>query len=166
MQDARDIQATIDFLSREPFIDANRIVLVGQSGGGLASLAHGSLGNPNVKGIINFAGGLRRTSVAKWELDMAQAFGVYGKTTKAPSLWFYTANDSFFSPSTAKDAYEAYRKNGGQARLVALPPFKRDGHGLFGDFEGKAIWAPEVDKFLAQIGFAAADGNKNTASQP
>ena len=110
LQDAQDIQATIDFLSREPYIDGKRIVLVGQSGGGLASLAYGSLGNPNVKGIINFAGGLRRTSVAMWELDMAQAFGMYAKTTKVPSLWFYTENDSYFPPSTAKGAHEAYTK--------------------------------------------------------
>ena len=110
LEDARDIQATINFLSREPSIDGKRIVLVGQSGGGLASLAHGSLGNPNVKGIINFAGGLKRTSVATWEFDMAQAFGMYAKTTKAPSLWFYTENDSYFSPTTARGAHEAYTK--------------------------------------------------------
>ena len=160
LEDARDIQAAIDFLSGEPSIDGKRIVLVGQSGGGLASLAYGSLGNSNVKGIINFAGGLKRSGVAMWEYDMAQAFGMYAKTTKAPSLWFYTANDSFFSPSTAKSAHEAYAQNGGQARLLALPPFKKDGHGLFADIDGRAIWVGEVDKFLAQIGFAIGAGEK------
>jgi dienelactone hydrolase len=158
--DAQDIQATIDFMSREPSIDGKRIVLVGQSGGGLASLAHGSFGNPDVRGIINFAGGLRRTGVAAWELDMAQAFGMYAKTTKAPSLWFYTENDSYFSPTTARGAYEAYKQSGGQARYLALPPFKKDGHGLFGDGEGRTIWVGEVDKFLSQIGFATKAGEK------
>ncbi len=87
---------------------------------------------------------------------------------KAPSLWFYTANDSFFSPTTVRDAHEAYRKNGGQARLVALPPFKRDGHRLSGDFEGRTIWVKEVDTFLLQIGFAAATGGSasDAPSQP
>ncbi len=165
LQDARDIQAAIDHLGREPFIDARRIVLVGQSGGGLASLAAGSLGNPHVKGIINFAGGLRRTSVAMWEQDMAQAFGIYAKTTRAPSLWFYTANDSYFSPATVSQTYETYRQNGGQARLVALPAFKRDGHGLFADFEGRALWVKEMEQFLTQIGFTAPAGSGG-ASQP
>ncbi len=160
LQDAQDIQATIDSLSKEPYIDGKHIVLVGQSGGGLASLAYGSLGNPNVKGIINFAGGLKRTGVAMWGLDMAQAFGMYAKTTKAPSLWFYTANDSYFSPTTAKDAYEAYKQNGGHATFLALPPFKKDGHGLFADFDGRAIWVGEVDKFLSQIGLATGAGEK------
>jgi len=152
LEDAKDIQATIDFMSKEPYVDGKRIVLVGQSGGGLASLAYGSLGNQDVKGIINFAGGLKRTGVAMWELDMAESFGNYAKTTIAPSLWFYTENDSYFSPATARGAYEQYQKSGGQARLLALPPFKKDGHGLFSDFSGRSIWVGEVDKFMVEIG--------------
>jgi len=152
LEDAKDIQATIDFMSKEPYVDGKRIVLVGQSGGGLASLAYGSLGNPDVKGIVNFAGGLR-TNRAMWEMDMAQAFGNYARTTKIPSLWFYTENDSYFSPSTARAAYDQYQAAGGRARLLALPPFKRDGHSLFHDFSGRSIWVGEVDKFLSQIGF-------------
>jgi dienelactone hydrolase len=157
LEDARDIQATIDYMSKEPYVGGKRIVLVGQSGGGLASLAYGSFGNPNVKGIVNFAGGLR-TSRAMWEMKMADAFGNYAKTTATPSLWFYTENDSFFSPTTARAAYEQYRASGGQARFLALPPFKRDGHGLFADFEGRSIWVGEVDKFLSQIGFEIKAG--------
>jgi len=160
MEDAKDIQSTIDFMSRESYVDGKNIVLVGQSGGGLASLAYGSMANPDVKGIINFAGGLRN-SRAMWEFDMASAFGIYSKTTKIPSLWFYTENDSFFSPTTAGMAYEQYRKNGGQARLIALPSFKKDGHSLFSDFEGRSIWVGEVEKFLSQIGFVLAAEEKN-----
>lgn len=155
LEDAKDIQATIDFMRRESYVDGKNIVLVGQSGGGLASLAYGSLGDPDVKGIINFAGGLR-TNRSMWEIDMAQAFGIYARTTKIPSLWFYTENDSYFSPATAGGAYEQYRRSGGQARLVALPPFKRDGHSLFYDVDGRPLWVGEVEKFLLQIGFASA----------
>lgn len=157
LEDAKDIQATIDFMSKEPYVDGKRIVLIGQSGGGLASMAYGSLLNPDVKGIINFAGGLRFSGRAMWESDMASAFGIYAKTTQVPSLWFYTENDSYFSPTTAGRAYEQYQKNGGQARIIALPPFKKDGHRLFSDFEGRSIWVGEVEKFLSQIGFVLAE---------
>jgi dienelactone hydrolase len=159
LEDAKDIRSTIDFLRREPYVDGKNIILVGQSGGGLASLAYGSLADPDVKGIINFAGGLR-VKKDMWEYDMASAFAIYAKTTQTPSLWFYTENDSYFSPTTAGRAYEEYRKNGGQARLIALPPFKKDGHGLFADFEGRAIWVGEVEKFLSQIGFVPSAGKK------
>jgi dienelactone hydrolase len=146
-------------MRRESYVDGNNIVLVGQSGGGLASLAYGSMANPDVKGIINFAGGLR-VNREMWEFDMASTFGIYAKTTQIPSLWFYTENDSYFSPTTARSAYEQYRRNGGQARLIALPPFKKDGHGLFADYEGRSIWVKEVDKFLSQIGFVAMTEEK------
>jgi len=112
------------------------------------------------QGIINFAGGLR-TSKVMWEIDMAQAFGIYAKTTRIPSLWFYTGNDSYFSPTTAGSAYEQYRNSGGQARLIALPPFKKDGHGLFSDFEGRSLWVGDVEKFLSQIGFVSAVETKD-----
>jgi dienelactone hydrolase len=127
----------------------------------MASLAYGSLGNPDVKGIINFAGGLRIAGRPMWEIDMAQAFGIYAKTTKTPSLWFYTENDSYFSPTTVAGAYRQYQESGGQARLVALPPFKRDGHGLFADFEGRALWVGAVEKFLSQIGVSSIAETKN-----
>ena len=159
IEDAKDIQSTIDFMRREPYVDGKNIVLVGQSGGGLASLAYGSMANPDVKGIINFAGGLRNNR-AMWEIDMAQAFGIYAKTTRIPSLWFYTENDSFFSPTTAGSAYEQYRKSGGQARLITLPPYKKDGHSLFSDFEGRSLWVGEVERFLSQIGFVSAAEEK------
>ncbi|MHB8910331.1 MAG: alpha/beta hydrolase family protein [Syntrophales bacterium] len=157
LEDAKDIQSTIDFMRREPYIDGKRVLLVGQSGGGLASLAYGSLADPDVKGIINFAGGLKMPGRDIWQYDMASAFGIYAKTTRIPSLWFYTGNDSYFPPTTAGLAYQEYRKNGGQARLIALPPFKRDGHTLFADFEGRAFWVGEVEKFLSEIGFAPAE---------
>ena len=155
LEDAKDIRSTIDFMRKEPYVDGKRIVLIGQSGGGLASLAYGSLADPDVKGIINFAGGLK-VKKDMWELDMASAFGFYAKTTRIPSLWFYTENDSYFSPTTAGSAYEQYRQNGGQARLIALPPFKKDGHGLFADVEGRSLWVGDVEKFLAENGFVSA----------
>jgi hypothetical protein len=88
---------------------------------------------------------------------MASAFAIYAKTTRIPSLWFYTENDSYFSPTVAGRAYDEYRKGGGQARLIALPAFKRDGHGLFADFEGRALWVGEVERFLSEIGFAPTE---------
>ncbi|HVN97880.1 MAG TPA: alpha/beta hydrolase [Syntrophorhabdaceae bacterium] len=153
LEDAKDIKATVDFMSRQPAVDPKRIVLVGQSGGGLASLAYGSLADPNVKGIINFAGGLKVTSRTRWDIEMADAFGNFARTTKVPSLWFYTENDSYFPPDVARRAYEAYQKNGGQAKLIPLAAFRKDGHLLFHSAEGNQIWREEVLKFLAQIGF-------------
>ena len=84
---------------------------------------------------------------------MAEAFGNYARTTKVSLIWFYTENDTFFSPDVARRAYDAYRKNGGRAKLFALPAFQKDGHALFHSADGIRIWREEVLKFLEQIGF-------------
>jgi dienelactone hydrolase len=152
LEDAKDIKATIDFMSRQPCVDGKQIVLVGLSGGGLASLAYGSLADPNIKGIVNFAGGLKLSSTRlDWPNEMAKAFGNYAKTTKVSSIWFYAENDRSFPPDVVRRAYEAYQKNGGKAKLFALPAFKKDGHTLFHDAEGNQMWREEVLKFLEQI---------------
>ena len=149
LEDAKEIQATIDFMSQQPYVDEKQMVLVGQSGGGLASLAYGSLGKANPKGIINFAGGLKKSRMPRWPFMMAEAFASYAKTTRVPSVWFYAANDSFFLPDVARMAYEAYQKEHGQAKLFALPAFKKDGHYLFSDPSGIEIWRGEALSFTA-----------------
>jgi len=156
LENAKEIEAVIEFMGKQPYIDTGRMLLVGQSAGGLTSLAYGSLGRPAIKGIINFAGGLRLNNVARWEQAMAGAFGKYAQTTKAPSIWFYAENDSYFSPGCVRTAYDEYSKNGGQATLYVLPAFKKDGHHLFSDPSGIPIWRQKVLKFLQDTGLRSA----------
>jgi len=150
--DADDLRAALDYLVKLPQVDRSRVVVGGQSGGGLATLAFGFQPNIEVRGLLNFAGGLRSTNDS-WRSLMVQAFGQYGARTKAPSLWFYAANDSFFDHEQAQRAYDAYRSSGGdRAQLVKVDAFKNDGHYLFSDPDGVSIWWPPTEKFLRQIG--------------
>ena len=152
---ADDVVATIQFIQTVADADAKKIVVLGQSHGGLTTIALGSLGSEKlagVKGLINFAGGLRNDGCTGWEATLARAFGSYGRLTTLPSLWFYGDNDSYFQPWLFKDMHKQYVDAGGAARLVAFGVFSGDSHSLFGSPAGVAIWAPEVDAFLAQIG--------------
>ena len=157
LEDAKDIKATIDFMTRQPYVDANQVVLVGQSGGGLASLAYGSLGRADIRGIVNFAGGLRTLS-PRWDFNLADAFKTYAKTTKVESIWFYSENDRTFPADVARAAYAAYQKNGGHAVLFIFPAFKTDGHFLFSDPSGIEIWREQTRTFLKRIGVKIIDG--------
>lgn len=149
---AEDVKAVLDHFVAQPFVDKTRILLVGQSHGGWTTLATGTLGYPGVKGLVNFAGGLRQENCPAWEGTLARAAGSYGKATSLPSLWFYGDNDSYFSPPTWKSMYEQYTAGGGKARMVAFGPFGSDSHSLFGASKGLAIWQPEVSKFLEELG--------------
>ena len=57
LESARDLRATVAYVSALPGIDPQRLVLVGHSSGGFASLILASQGLPGVRGVISFAGG-------------------------------------------------------------------------------------------------------------
>jgi dienelactone hydrolase len=149
---AEDISATLDWLHAQRWADTTRMVIVGQSHGGWTTLAFGTTNAAGVKGLVNFAGGLRQEDCRNWREQLASAAGNYAKETKTPSLWFYGDNDSYFDVPTWQAMHAQYKASGGQAALVAFGPFGSDSHAMFGSARGGAIWEPPVTKFLAGIG--------------
>lgn len=149
---ADDVKAVLDYITAQPYVDKNQMLVMGQSHGGWTTLAVGTLNYPGVKGLVNFAGGLRQETCAGWESGLARAAGNYGAATQLPSLWFYGDNDSYFSTDTYSDMFQRYNAAGGRARLVAFGVYGTDAHAMFGPVAGQHIWQPEVTRFLAQIG--------------
>lgn len=149
---ADDVKTVLDYITAQPYADKDRILVMGQSHGGWTTLAFGTLGYPGVKGLVNFAGGLRQENCPGWEAGLARAAGQYGSATTVPSLWFYGDNDSYFSTSTYTDMLARYNADSAKARLVAFGVYGSDAHSMFGPVDGQRIWQPEVTRFLAQIG--------------
>lgn len=149
---AEDVVAVIEYLKTQTYADTSRMIVAGQSHGGLTTMAFGTLSVPGVKGLINFAGGLRQEGCAGWEHNLARAFGDYGEKTKLPSLWFYGDNDSYWQPWLYQEMHKKYTANGAKARLVAFGNFGTDAHSMFGPREGEPIWQPPVTEFLAELG--------------
>jgi len=149
---ANDIRAALDWARTQPWVDAAHIIVAGQSYGGLATMAAGAADLPGVRGLINFAGGLRSDDDScPWQSGLEAAFTAYGAHSGLPSLWFYGQNDSYFGPALAAQLRADYVRAGGRAELVAYGPFKRDAHGLAGSQDGFAVWWPETRKFLERI---------------
>lgn len=149
---AEDVQATLQHYAQRPDIDASRVIVFGQSHGGLTTLAFGTLNLPNVVGLVNFAGGLRQDGCVGWEQNLARAFGNYGRATRVPSLWFYGDNDSFWSVPVWTEMHRQYTQAGPAVRLVAFGSFGNDAHGLFAARAGVPLWLPEVRKLFASLG--------------
>jgi dienelactone hydrolase len=150
---AEDVSAVLDHIATLPEADTRRTLVLGQSHGGLTTLAFGTVGRPGVLGLVNFAGGLRNTGCVAWEGGLARAVAAYGRETSVPSLWFYGDNDSFFSRATWEAMHAAYVGAGGRATLVAFGTFTAgDAHGLFGSRAGQPIWLPAFDRFAAGLG--------------
>jgi dienelactone hydrolase len=156
-QQADDLQTTLDYLHTQPWADTTRVLVGGQSHGGLTTMAFGTRNVPGVKGLINFAGGLRsHGGTCQWRASLIDAFASFGGQTAAPSLWFYGENDSLFDPETAARLYQAYVTAGGHAKLVAYGAFKKDAHSMSRSRDGVNIWWPETEKFLTAIGLPTA----------
>lgn len=153
---AEDVKAVLDYVVAQPWADRDRLLVMGQSHGGWTTLAFGTLGYPGVKGLVNFAGGLRQEGCVGWKDGLIGAAADYGRETRLPSLWFYGDNDSYFDPYTFRGMAERYAGAGGNARLVAFGTFGSDAHSLFGSRGGTRIWQPELAKFLAAIGLPHA----------
>ena len=149
---AEDVKAVLDYAATQPWADKERIVVVGQSHGGWTTLAFGTQNYPGVKGLVNFAGGLRQEQCPNWKESLASGAASYARETKVPSLWFYGDNDSYFDPDTFKPMLEKYAAAGGNARMIAFGKFGSDAHSMFGSRAGAPIWQPEVTRFLAGLG--------------
>ena len=153
---AEDVKAVIDHFVAQPFVDKQKIIVAGQSHGGLTTMAFGTLNYPGVQGLINFAGGLKQDNCAGWESVLARAFGSYGKATKTPSLWFYGDNDSYWPKPVWESMYAQYegnaKANSVATKMIAFGQFVVDSHSMFGHPQGLKIWQPEVSKFLQTLG--------------
>jgi len=150
-------ESIIDFLRevrRRADVDPDRILLVGESEGGLAAMAAAATGFPGLRGVLNFAGGLR-PSVAgcSWQEALIEAIAAFGRSSRVPSLWFYGDNDSQWGDELPRAMFHAYRDAGGRAELISYGPFAAgDSHSMFVSPQGVPIWWPESERFLREIG--------------
>jgi len=162
VESANDLRAAIDYLAKLPEVDPTRVISVGRSAGGFATVALTANPPHGLVAAISFAGGRGSPSpdIVCHPNDLVAAFAQFGKTSRVPMLWVYAQNDHFFSPQIAEALYRAFTSAGGKAQLVKAGPFGDDGHHLFSQV-GIPIWTPLVDGFLQAQGLPIAKNNNN-----
>lgn len=153
---ADSIQAAIDYLVTQPFVKRAGVIVVGHSAGGLGALALASRNPRNVKAVIAFAAvrggrinGRANNNCAPERL--VEAARNYGARARIPALAVYAGNDSFISAGLSRNFADAYRAAGGRLDYRLLGDFGRDGHWLFEQRDGVAIWGPVVEEFLKGV---------------
>ena len=155
----RSVDATLAWLRAQPWADTHHVLLVGQSMGGLTSVAAGARPVDGVVGYINFAGGAggNPTGSPGHSCDAGQLteiYGEFGRATVMPSLWVYTMNDQYFGPDAPAAWHESFARGGSRTTFVHAPAVADgDGHGL--SRHAQRLWAPYVESFLATIDFPA-----------
>lgn len=145
---AEDLRVAIDYSRHLPLVDPDRMIAVGVSTGGMATVALTAQPPRGLVAAINFAGG--RGSQADHEVcnpdDLVHSYRNFGKKSRVPMLWLYAQNDKFFWPELAQKFDTAFRSEGGNDQFVLAPAIGDDGHSLF---RHVSAWSSTVDSFLA-----------------
>ncbi|MGH6790001.1 MAG: CocE/NonD family hydrolase [Pseudolabrys sp.] len=147
---ADDLKAAIAALTQRPDIDGTRVVSVGYSAGGFATVALTADPPPGLVAGISFAGGRGSQSddAVCGSERLVAAFATFGQRSRIPMLWVYAENDHYFGPGLAQKFKDAFSGAGGNVEFVKAPAFGEDGH-VFST-GGILVWPRYVDAFLAE----------------
>jgi pimeloyl-ACP methyl ester carboxylesterase len=146
---ADQIADVVAALKEQPYVDPTRIVVVGSSAGGFGALAYAARAPEGLVAVVSIAGGrgARPGSSVCAEPKLIEAFGHFGRSARAPTLWLYAENDSFFAPPLVRRLFAAWTGAGAKGELVFTPPFGTDGHFLFAE-AGRSLWHTPIDDFF------------------
>jgi len=150
------------WLISQNWADKGRLLLVGQSVGGLATVAACGQNWPGVMGCINFAGGAGGNPDASPGQScrpdrLGEVFSHSAKTTVVPGLWLYSANDKFWGEEAPKVWFKAFTETANAAgkkasvEFFAAPAVGDNGHSL--QSMGGRFWMPVVNEWLDKNGF-------------
>jgi dienelactone hydrolase len=150
---AASIDAAVDYMTAQPFIRKDGVIIVGQSAGGWGALALAARNPSTVRAVIAFSPG--RGGRANNDPNrncapdqLVATAGEFGRDARIPVLWLSAKNDSYFGPDLSQRMVEAFRAGGGRVDYHLVQPVAEDGHFLFR--EATAIWGPVVQAFLSK----------------
>ena len=149
---ADETRQVIEWASRRDDADPSRVVAIGVSYGGAATLAFAASNPPGLVAAVNFSGGSggdkdRRPGRPCNPDRVGAAYEDYGRTTRVPELWLYSENDKLWGSEIPKRWFERYRSANAPARFIEMPPVGDNGHALMTN--GQDLWRAEVLRFLA-----------------
>ena len=151
------IVAAVAWARSQPWAKPDRVLLEGQSVGGLGTVAAAALHPRGVVGYVNFSGGSggdpNRDPGRSCRPDLLRSlYAGFGGATHIPGVWFYAANDEYWGPEAPKAWGRAYNASGGRATLVFTGPTPNGrGHSLLAT--APQLWKGALDDFLETLGF-------------
>ena len=150
----RDIEAAMDAILTMPFVDRNRVVIGGQSRGGILSVAYAGQHPEQVKGVINFVGGWLGYG-CQTVSTVNQALFKRGAHYPSDMLWLYGDWDQFYPLFHSRENFAVFQTAGGKGVFHEFaPPPGFGGHGIVARPD---LWASALDAYLKRQGLASGE---------
>lgn len=154
---AAAVRASVDWVRRQDWAEKDRLLLVGTSAGGLATVVAAGSRPPGVIGFVSFSAGAagypeKRPGASCGEAALTEVFRRAGRGVTVPNLWLYAENDRYWGAEAPRVWHAAFAGGGSPTRFVMTGPVPNDdGHKLM--LRGGRMWSTHVDPFVAGLGF-------------
>jgi dienelactone hydrolase len=151
----------LNWVREQPWANKDRILLEGQSVGGLATVALCASQPPGVVGCINFAGGAggdpaRAPGKMCAPEKMTELMRSYGQSTRLPSIWLYAENDLYWGADPPRQWHAAFAQalaehHKAPHEFIQTPALEgNDGHRLL--HVGGRLWSVPLNAWLKKHG--------------
>ena len=144
-----DIDAVVAHLRTRMDVVPSRMVIAGQSRGGILAIAYAGTRPGVFQGVINFVGGWMTDQCPDPEAINTTTFRRGAGSTR-PTLWLYGENDPFYQLAHSRHNFSAFEEAGGVGSMhVFRLAAGVSGHSLLGY---PALWQVAVTEFIAGVG--------------
>ena len=143
----QDVDAVIAALRRLPDIAPTKILIGGQSRGGILSIAYAGAHPDRVLGVIDFVGGWMGTRCPNAAVINRTLFEQGARFT-GPTVWFYGHHDAFYPIEHSRRNFALFRDAGGQGVFQEFDVPGDRGHGVI---RYPDLWRDPLTRFLAAL---------------
>ena len=153
--EVKDVLSAVEFLKSRSDIDSGRVVLAGQSLGGLLSLLAAAQ-RSDLRGVVSFAGGygFGARMMSPEMLFVQDELQAAAKRIRVRTLLMHCENDRIVPVDFSRVVAERLAQSGVPVTLKVYPPFKVggntiEGHFLFGRVDAFPVFWKDFTDFLA-----------------
>jgi pimeloyl-ACP methyl ester carboxylesterase len=147
-----DIAAAMASLKQRPDVAPSRVLIGGQSRGGILSVAYAGMHPDQIFGVINFVGGWMGTgcdTASRLNGTLFERGARFGR----PTLWLYGHHDPFYDIEHSRNNFASFQSAGGHGTFLEFDVPGGYGHAVLSAPE---LWQGPFAEYLRSL----ADGAK------
>lgn len=144
----QDLDAVMEHVRTRTDVQQDRVLIGGQSRGGILAIAYAGERPDAFVGVINFVGGWLGSRCEHAVTVNTTTFKRGGKFPK-PTLWIYGDSDPFYPLSHSRGNFEAFKAAGGTGSFESYwVPGSNTGHLVF---LHPRLWSDHMSSYLGRV---------------